>query len=253
VASNERAPRFRISPAHLVGGVLVVLAVAATVLPASASSGASGRAAGTTKIAVTLGKPFTVSPKAAPAGTVLFDVRNAATVPYRFAVCTKQAPTAPASTVTACTFKTTPLLKPGKSSTLVLAAPTNGSYRYYEYTTPASNEFLKPPKSAGAGMSGAIAVSGGAAAGGGAGGQSGSQGSAAGAAIFKSKCGSCHALQAAGTRGGIGPDLDQLAPSKAVIVRQVRAGGSQMPSFAAALTLAQIDEVAAYVYSSTHK
>ena len=190
-------------------------------LPAPASSGASGRSAGPTKIAVTLGKPFTVSPKAAAAGTVVFDVRNAGKVSYRFAVCTKQTPTAPAAKVTACAFKTTPLLKPGKSSTLALKAATKGSYRYYEYTTPASNEFLKPPKSAGAGMSGAIAVSGGAAAGGGAGGQA----PAAGAAIFKSKCGSCHALLAAKTRGGLGPDLDQLAPSKAVVARQVRSGG----------------------------
>ncbi len=237
----------------------MALGVAALAVSASASSGASGRSAGPTKIVVTLGKPFTVSPKAAAAGTVLFDVRNAGKVSYRFAVCTKQTPSAPATTVTACAFKTTPLLKPGQSSTLVLKAPTKGSYRYYEYTTPASNEFLKPPKSAGAGMSGAIAVSSGAAAGGGAGGQAGGQGggstqaSAAAAAIFKSKCGSCHALLAAKTRGGIGPDLDQVAPSKAVIARQVRSGGGQMPSFAAALTPAQISDVAAYVYSSTHK
>ena len=169
-------------------------------LPAPASSGASGRSAGPTKIAVTLGKPFAVSPKAAAAGPVVFDVRNAGTVSYRFAVCAQPTPAAPAAKVTTCAFKTTPLLKPGKSSTLVLKAATKGSYRYYEYTTPASNEFLKPPKSAGAGMSGAIAVSGGAAAGGGAGGQV----PAAGAAIFKSKCGSCHALAAAKTRGGLG-------------------------------------------------
>ena len=76
---------------------------------------------------------------------------------------------------------------------------------------------------------------------------------AAGAAIFKSKCGSCHALAAAKTRGGLGLDLDQLAPSKAIVARQVRSGGGQMPAFAAVLTPAQINDVAAYVYSSTHK
>jgi len=247
LASSERTARFGISPVHLAGGALVALAVAVAVLPATASSGASSRSASPTKIAVTLGKPLTVSPKAAPAGTVVFDVSNAGDVSYRFSVCTKQTPTAPAEKVVACAFKTTPLLKPGKTSTLVLNAPTKGSYRYYEYTTPASNEFLRPPKSAGAGMSGALSVSGGSSGGGGGG------GSAAGAAIFKSKCGSCHALLAAKSRGGLGPDLDQLAPSKAIVIRQVRAGGGQMPAFGTVLTPAQIDAVAEYVYSSTHK
>jgi len=233
----------------------VALGIAAVVLPAVATSGVS---ASPTKIAVTLGKPFSVSPKAAAAGTVEFDVRNAASVSYRFAVCSQPTPAAPAAKVTACAFKTTPLLKPGTTGKLVLTGTTKGSYRYYEYTTPASNEFLKPPKSAGAGTSGAIAVSG-AAAGASAGGQGGSQGGgsaqelSAGGAIFKSKCGACHALAAAKSRGGIGPDLDQVAPSKAVVARQVRSGGGQMPSFAAVLTAAQINDVAAYVYSSTHK
>jgi mono/diheme cytochrome c family protein len=232
----------------------VALGIAAAVLPAVATSSVSGRSAGPTKIAVTLGKPLAVSPKAAAAGTVEFDIRNAGTVSYRFAVCTQPTPAAPAAKLTACAFKTTPLLKPGKTSTLILTGTAKGSYRYYEYMTPASTEFLNPPKSAGAGTSGAIAVSGTVA-----GGQGASQGGdsaqalAAGGAIFKSKCGSCHALAAAKTRGGIGPDLDQVAPSKAVVARQVRSGGGQMPSFAAALTAAQINDVAAYVYSSTHK
>jgi mono/diheme cytochrome c family protein len=158
--------------------------------------------------------------------------------------------------VTTCISKTTPLLKPGQSGSLKLSASTKGAYRYYEYTTPATTEFPKPPKSAGAGMNGVLTVSATSAPGGAA--APSAPGSSAadlalGKSLFKSKCGSCHALAAANTRGGIGPDLDQLAPAKATVARQVKSGGGQMPSFAAVLTPAQINAVAAYVYASTHK
>jgi mono/diheme cytochrome c family protein len=139
---------------------------------------------------------------------------------------------------------------------LRLSASTKGAYRYYEYTTPATSEFPKPPKSAGAGMNGVFTVSAKSASGGAPAPAAPGASTAAlavGKSVFKSKCGSCHALAAANTRGGLGPDLDQLAPAKATVARQVRAGGGQMPSFAAALTPAQIDAVAAYVYASTHK
>jgi mono/diheme cytochrome c family protein len=202
---------------------------------------------------VTLGKPFVVTPKAATAGSVVFQVRNGAKTSYRFAVCTQ--PTATA-TATACVSKTTPLLKPGSTSSLRLSLSGKGAYRYYEYTTPATTEFPKPPKSAGAGMNGVLTVSVKSAPGATpapAAPGSSTAALAQGKSIFKSKCGSCHALAAANTRGGIGPDLDQLAPAKATVARQVRAGGGQMPSFATVLTAAQINAVAAYVYASTHK
>jgi cytochrome c553 len=72
-----------------------------------------------------------------------------------------------------------------------------------------------------------------------------------GATVFASSgCGSCHTLAAAGSTGVVGPNLDQLKPSKAIVVRQVRDGGGGMPSFAGKLSSKQIDEVASYVSGS---
>jgi len=74
-----------------------------------------------------------------------------------------------------------------------------------------------------------------------------------GAAIFKANCASCHTLAAAGATGTVGPDLDQLMPALAVIVRQVTNGGTIMPAFKGTLTTAQIQAVAKYVSSVAGK
>ena len=66
-------------------------------------------------------------------------------------------------------------------------------------------------------------------------------------------CGGCHTLKDAGTTGNVGPNLDGLKPSKAVVVRQVTNGGAQMPSFKDRLSKAQIEAVAAYVSSVAGK
>ena len=72
-----------------------------------------------------------------------------------------------------------------------------------------------------------------------------------GAKIFKGAgCAGCHTLSAAGSTGTIGPNLDQLKPSLAAVVKQVTNGGSIMPAFAGKLTTAQIQAVAQYVSSS---
>jgi cytochrome c553 len=72
-----------------------------------------------------------------------------------------------------------------------------------------------------------------------------------GAKVFSSAgCGTCHTLAAAGSKGNIGPDLDQIRPSAAIVVQQVTHGGSVMPSFASKLSKTQIDAVAAFVSSS---
>jgi mono/diheme cytochrome c family protein len=74
-----------------------------------------------------------------------------------------------------------------------------------------------------------------------------------GAAIFKSKlvgCAGCHTLSAAGSTGTIGPNLDQLKPSMAIVVKQVTNGGTIMPAFGGKLSAAQIQAVAQYVSSS---
>jgi mono/diheme cytochrome c family protein len=72
-----------------------------------------------------------------------------------------------------------------------------------------------------------------------------------GAKIFKGAgCAGCHTLTAAGSTGTIGPNLDQLKPPMAAIVKQVTNGGALMPPFAGKLSAAQIQAVAQYVSSS---
>jgi mono/diheme cytochrome c family protein len=73
--------------------------------------------------------------------------------------------------------------------------------------------------------------------------------SAAGKQVFTQNCGGCHTLKDAGTSGSVGPDLDQLQPPKATVVRQVDNGGGPMPAFKGKLSDAQINDVAAYVSS----
>src|SRR3954465_4456497 len=70
--------------------------------------------------------------------------------------------------------------------------------------------------------------------------------SAQGKQIFTSNCGGCHTLKDAGTSGQGGPDLDDLQPDKATVVRQVNNGGGQMPAFKGRLSPAQINAVATY-------
>jgi mono/diheme cytochrome c family protein len=77
-----------------------------------------------------------------------------------------------------------------------------------------------------------------------------------GEAIFKSKlvgCAGCHTLAAAGSTGTTGPNLDQLSPSMAAVVKQVTNGGGVMPAFGGKLSPAQIQAVAKYVSSSAGK
>jgi sulfite dehydrogenase len=75
----------------------------------------------------------------------------------------------------------------------------------------------------------------------------------AGKAVFGSAgCASCHTLMAAGSHGNVGPNLDQLKPEYARIVTQVTNGGAIMPPFKGQLTVTQIQDVAAFVYTSTH-
>jgi mono/diheme cytochrome c family protein len=66
-------------------------------------------------------------------------------------------------------------------------------------------------------------------------------------------CASCHTLKDAGATGTVGPDLDQLKPSKAAVARQVTNGGAVMPSFKGRLSAAQIQAVAGYVSSVAGK
>jgi mono/diheme cytochrome c family protein len=76
---------------------------------------------------------------------------------------------------------------------------------------------------------------------------------AAGKQVFASAgCGGCHTLKAAGSSGNVGPNLDDLKPDAARVAHQVEVGGGPMPSFKATLSPKQIQDVAAFVATSTH-
>ena len=73
-----------------------------------------------------------------------------------------------------------------------------------------------------------------------------------GAEVFDSAgCGGCHTLQAAKSKGTVGPDLDQLRPDAQRVERQVKNGGVGMPSFSKKLTEVEISQVAEFVSEST--
>src|SRR5262245_26037855 len=78
-----------------------------------------------------------------------------------------------------------------------------------------------------------------------------SSSTSAGKQVFASSgCGSCHTLQAAGSTGTLGPNLDTLKPTRDQVVTQVESGGGGMPSFKSKLSSSEIDEVAAFVSGS---
>jgi mono/diheme cytochrome c family protein len=79
----------------------------------------------------------------------------------------------------------------------------------------------------------------------------GGGGGADGAAVFASAgCGGCHTLEAAGSSGATGPNLDDLQPSVEEVEEQVRNGGGGMPAFGDQLSDAEIEAVATYVSES---
>jgi mono/diheme cytochrome c family protein len=87
----------------------------------------------------------------------------------------------------------------------------------------------------------------------------------AGKAVFVSTCGACHTLKAAKSVGTIGPDLDKVMLSQAALVKAITKGGAavmskqalsnyptRMTPYGGVLTPAQIQDVAAFVFASTH-
>jgi mono/diheme cytochrome c family protein len=86
------------------------------------------------------------------------------------------------------------------------------------------------------------------------GGTTGGKVAPAGKQVFASAgCGGCHTLKDAGSSGNVGPNLDQLKPSKDAVAHQVEVGGGAMPAFKDQLSAAQIQAVAAYVSSVAGK
>ncbi|MDX6398558.1 MAG: hypothetical protein QOJ43_1966 [Gaiellaceae bacterium] len=73
-----------------------------------------------------------------------------------------------------------------------------------------------------------------------------------GKAVFASAgCGSCHTLAAAGATGAIGPNLDEVKPSKDHVIERVTNGKGVMPSFKDSLSKQQIEAVADFVANAT--
>ena len=74
----------------------------------------------------------------------------------------------------------------------------------------------------------------------------------AGASVYTSAgCGGCHTLEAAGSSGSVGPNLDESKPDFALAFDRVKNGQGAMPSFEGQLEEQQIADVAQYVVEST--
>jgi len=69
----------------------------------------------------------------------------------------------------------------------------------------------------------------------------------------KAQCGACHTLQAAGSSGNIGSNLDQLKPTMPRIISAITNGIGVMQSWEGILTDEEIEAVAYYVFNSTNK
>ncbi|MBA3245781.1 MAG: cytochrome c [Actinobacteria bacterium] len=75
---------------------------------------------------------------------------------------------------------------------------------------------------------------------------------AAGEGVWASAgCGGCHTLEAAGSSGNVGPDLDDSQPDAALTADRVTNGMGAMPAFEDQLSEKQIADVVAYVVDST--
>jgi uncharacterized membrane protein len=71
---------------------------------------------------------------------------------------------------------------------------------------------------------------------------------AAGAEVFAvAGCGTCHAMNDAGSTAAVGPNLDTLKPNSARVIAAVTNGKGGMPSFSGKLDAEEIRDVAAYV------
>jgi len=69
----------------------------------------------------------------------------------------------------------------------------------------------------------------------------------------KAACGTCHALESAGSNGEIGPNLDMIKPQVSSIIYAVTNGIGVMPAWEGILTTEEIEAVAYYVFNSTSK
>lgn len=64
-------------------------------------------------------------------------------------------------------------------------------------------------------------------------------------------CAVCHVLEDAGAAGNIGPNLDELKPTREQVVNAVTGGVGIMPAFEESLSEEQIQAVADYIVQVT--
>ena len=78
---------------------------------------------------------------------------------------------------------------------------------------------------------------------------------ARGKELFISKavpaCAVCHTMADAGSKGAIGPNLDELKPDAARVIKVLNEGMGAMPAFKPTLSPADMEAVTAYVVKAT--
>jgi uncharacterized cupredoxin-like copper-binding protein len=221
----------------VLGFAVAGVAAAGLLSPSNGAASPGVAAATTTKITVTMTDfKFKLSKKSVPAiGTVIFTVVNKGKVAHDFKILGKK----------------TAKLAPGKSAKLTVKFTKKGKFAY----------ICTVPGHAAAGMKGTLAV--------------GTKATppppettttpttetlqgdpAAGAAVFAANgCASCHTLAAAGATGTAAPNLDAAKPTQAIVrafvMNGATAGGVSMPAFTN-LSAADVNNIAAYIYASTH-
>lgn len=232
---------------------------------------------GRTTVTVLAGYPapleFAVSRSSdLPTGTLIFKVTNRGMIAASFELCKSPALSMVQESRNSCSGVTTKELKPGNSGSVTVTITRPGRYEYLSPTFGEAARGMKgvigvgvslvspeaPPttdttvtsetcvgRCAPPAVSTTPAVKPAAV-------ETLDGDPSAGAPLFAQNCGSCHALAAAGTTSTVGPNLDAFAPSQTTIVSYVMYGSDSMPAFGGTLSGAQIDDVAAYVYASTH-
>lgn len=70
--------------------------------------------------------------------------------------------------------------------------------------------------------------------------------------LFVAKCSSCHTLKGAGTKGAVGPNLDDLKPDAALVLSALKNGGAGSGTMPSQLyTGEQAQQVADYVAAAS--
>jgi cytochrome c553 len=202
-------------------GTATAALVATALVPAGLADRTGTRAAHVKTVRVKARDTrFTLSAKSAPVGKVKFVVTNLGKRQHNFRIGGKK----------------TPILKHGKSASIVVSFRKAGRYLYLSTV---KGDALR-------GLRGTLKLT-----------APDTPGNAKrGKVVFKANCGSCHTLAEADTYGTLGPNLDRRKLAYAKITKTVTNGkrGSigTMPSFKGSLTPRQIQDVAAFIYASTH-